>query len=257
MRALMLSLICFSLGTVGARAEIWVPAPGTTFQWILQDYEGAIPAAEAVDVDLFDTAKARVAALKAAGKKPICYVSAGTWENWRPDKDQFPRLVIGKPLDNWPGERWLDIRNTTALGPVLLARLDLCRAKGFVAVEPDNLDGWQNDTGFPITRADQIRFLKWLANMAHQKGLSIGLKNVPELQPAVIDKFDWALTEDCFKQRWCADSAPFIAAGKAVFAVEYTDNNIDFAKFCAQAKNLGLSPLLKRRSLRAWSMSCP
>ena len=257
MRALMLSLICFCLGAAGARAEIWVPAPGTTFQWILQDYEGAIPAAEAVDVDLFDTAKARVAALKAAGKKPICYVSAGTWENWRPDKDQFPRLVIGKPLDNWPGERWLDIRNTTALGPVLLARLDLCRSKGFVAVEPDNLDGFQADTGFPITRADQIRFLKWLANMAHRKGLSIGLKNVPELLPDVVTRFDWALTEDCFDQRWCAETVPFISAGKAVFAVEYTDTGINFTKFCAQAKQLGLSPLLKRRSLREWSQNCP
>lgn len=257
MRAILFGLMILCLGAACARAEVWSPAPGTSFEWILQGYDGTIPAAEAVDVDLFETSKARVQALKAAGKKAICYVSVGSWENWRPDKDQFPRQVIGKPLDGWPGERYLDIRNTTALGPVLLARLDLCRSKGFIAVEPDNLDGWQNDTGFPITRADQIRFLKWLASMAHQKGLSIGLKNVPELQPAVIDKYDWALTEDCFKQRWCADSGPFIAAGKAVFAVEYTDNNIDFAKFCAQAKTLSLSPLLKRRSLKAWSQNCP
>lgn len=183
--------------------------------------------------------------------------NVGSWENWRPDKNDYPKRLLGRALDGWPGERHVDIRNTTDLGPILLARLDLCRSKGFRAVEPDNLDGWQNNTGFNITRADQIRFLKWLANMAHLKGLSIGLKNVPELQAEVIGKYDWALTEDCFDQGWCANSKPFINAGKAVFAVEYTDNNINFANFCAQAKKLGLSPLLKNRNLKAWSQRCP
>jgi endo-alpha-1,4-polygalactosaminidase (GH114 family) len=256
MRALLFSLMFLCLVSP-AEAARWVPAPGTTFEWILQGYDGSIPAAEAVDVDLFETTNAKVAALNAAGKKTICYISVGSWENWRPDKADYPAVLLGKPLDGWPGERYVDIRNITLLGPILLKRLDLCRAKGFIAIEPDNLDGWQNNTGFAITRADQIRFLKWLANMAHTKGLSIGLKNVTELQPAVIDKFDWALTEDCFAQHWCADSKPFIDAGKAVFAVEYTDNHINFGKFCTQAKGLGLTALLKQRSLKTWSQSCP
>ena len=93
--------------------------------------------------------------------------------------------------------------------------------------------------------------------MAHSKGLSIGLKNVPELSDRLVEKYDWALTEDCFDQGFCADSEPFIKAGKAVFAVEYTDNNINFNKFCQQAKQLGLSPLLKRRNLKEFSKSCP
>ena len=249
-----LSILC--LGAATARAEIWVPVPGTTFEWILQDYDGTIPSAKAVDVDLFDTSKAKVAALKAAGRKPICYVSVGTWENWRPDKDDFPSQVIGRPVDGWRGERWLDIRYTTLLGPVLLARLDLCHSKGFIAVEPDNLDGFQANTGFNITRTDQVRYLKWLANKAHRKGLSIGLKNVPELLPDVITRFDWARTEDCFDQRWCVEMVPFIAAGKAVFAVEYTDTGNSFTKFCSQATNLGLSQLLKKRSLRPWATTC-
>jgi hypothetical protein len=253
----ILALLAMLLSFTPAYAARWQPAPGTSFEWILQNYDGTIPKAKAVDVDLFETSKAKVAALKAAGKKPICYISVGSWENWRPDKNDYPASIIGKPLDGWPGERYVDIRNTTLLGPILLKRMDLCVAKGFVAMEPDNLDGWQNNTGFNITRADQVRFLKWLATMAHDKGLSIGLKNVPELTADVIDRYDWALTEDCFKQRWCADSKPFIDQGKAVFAVEYTDNNIDFAKFCTQAKSLGLSPLLKRRGLGAWSKTCP
>ena len=257
MRALLLSLLIILTASTAAHAKRWVPAPGTTFEWILQGYRGTIPKAEAIDVDLFETPKSQVTALRRAGKIPICYVSVGTWENWRPDKKDFPASLIGKPLDNWPGERYLDIRNLTLLGPILLARLDLCRAKGFLAVEPDNLDVGDNDSGFKISKADTLRFLKWLANMAHSKGLSIGLKNVPELSDRLVEKYDWALTEDCFDQGFCADSEPFIKAGKAVFAVEYTDNNINFNKFCRQAKQLGLSPLLKRRNLKEFSKSCP
>lgn len=257
MRAILLSLLLWPFAASPVQAAHWVPLPRTSFEWILQDYAGTIPVAKAVDVDLFETPKSQVTALRAAGKKVICYVSVGSWENWRPDKNLFPASVIGKPLDGWPGERWLDIRKIALIAPPLLARLDLCKSKGFDAVEPDNLDGFQANTGFPITRADEIRFLRWLANQAHLKGLSIGLKNVPELVPYVVANFDWALTEDCFAQGWCNSLSPFIAAGKAVFAVEYTDTGISFEGFCAMAAKLKLSPLLKRRSLTPWSRRCP
>ena len=257
MRTILLSLLIIFAASTAAEAKRWVPVPGTTFEWILQGYRGVIPTAEAVDVDLFDTPQSQVAALRKAGKIPICYVSVGTWENWRPDRRDFPARLLGNPLDNWPGERYVDIRNLTLLGPILLARLDLCRAKGFLAVEPDNVDVGDNNSGFRISKADTLRFLKFLANAAHSKGLSIGLKNVPELSSTMAGTYDWALTEDCFDQGFCADSAPFIAAGKAVFAVEYTDNNINFTKFCQQAKQLGLSPLLKQRNLKEWSKACP
>ncbi len=258
MKRFMLAALAFlSIASEPVRSAPWVPPPGTSFEWILQDYAGTIPAAAAVDVDLFETSAAQVAALKAKGKKVICYISVGSWENWRPDKGLFPASVIGKPLAGWPGERWLDIRKIAVIGPILAARLNRCKAKGFHAVEPDNLDGYEADTGFPLTRADEVRFIRWLAAQAHQRGLSIGLKNVPELVPALVAHMDWALTEDCFDQGWCASLRPFIAAGKAVFAVEYTDTGIDFAAFCARAKQLKLSPLLKRRSLTPWSRRCP
>jgi hypothetical protein len=258
----MLRTVLFSFGllinaTTLASSEPWQPLPGASFEWILQGYQGTIPDQQVIDVDLFDTSKSEVTALKTNGKKVICYVSVGSWENWRPDKSDFPASIIGRPLDGWPGERWLDIRKLTLLAPVLRARLDLCKAKGFDAVEPDNLDGYEARTGFAITRADTLRFLGWLSRAAHRRGLSIGLKNVPELVPDVVDSFDWALTEECFDQGWCSELSPFIAQNKAVFAVEYTDTGINFPAFCAEAKMLNLSPLLKRRGLRAWSKQCP
>ena len=110
----------------------------------------------------------------------ICYISVGSHENWRTDADQFPEEVLGKKYEGWSGERWLDIRRIDLLAPIMLARLDDCAAKGFDAVEPDNMQIWDNDTGFPLTYDDQLRYALWLADEAHKRGLAIGQKNAPD-----------------------------------------------------------------------------
>jgi hypothetical protein len=87
--------------------------------------------------------------------------------------------------------------------------------------------------------------------------MAIGLKNATELSDKVMSHADFAITEDCFAQGWCEASRNFIDAGKPVFAIEYTDNNIDFLAFCTAARDLGLSPLLKDRDLGIWERRCP
>ena len=42
-------------------------------------------------------------------------------------------------------------------------RLDLAAAKGCDAVDPDNVDGYANPTGFDLTGDDQLAFNRWLA----------------------------------------------------------------------------------------------
>ncbi len=239
-------------------AEAWWQPPLTlSWQWQLEGTVDTTVDAQMVDIDLFENDAAVVDALHAQGKKVICYISAGSWENWRPDKDAFPESVIGKNYDGWPGEKWLDIRRIDALAPVMRARLDECRAKGFDGVEPDNIDGFTNDTGFPLTPADQLAYNRWLAAEAHARGLSIGLKNDSEQAADLAADFDWALTEDCFAEKWCAELQPFIAARKPVFAAEYTDTGITPAEFCPQAAALGFNVILKNRNLDAWREVCP
>ena len=190
------------------------------------------------DVDLFDTDAAVVAALHLDGRKVVCYVNAGGWEDWRPDTEEFPSEVIGSNLDDWEGERWLDIRHLDVLGPIIEARMDLCEAKGFDAIEPDNVDGFLNDTGFPLTYADQLAYNVWLAAAAHERGLSIGLKNDMEQIPDLLSHFDWALNEQCFEYEECETLLPFIEAGKPVFHVEY---ELETDEFCQQARAMGFS----------------
>jgi hypothetical protein len=238
-------------------ATVWTPAPGTTWQWQLSTVLDASVDAAVYDIDGFDNDAAQVQKLHAQGRKVICYVSVGTWEDWRADAGAFPASVLGKDDAGWAGEKWLDIRRIDLLGPVIGARFDMCRDKGFDAIEPDNIDAYTNDTGFPLSYGDQLAYNQWLAVQAHARGLSIGLKNDDDQAKDLVASFDWALTEDCFDQGWCAQMSPFVSAGKAVFAAEYTDTGATLGKFCAQAKSLQFSAILKHRLLDAWIQTCP
>jgi len=239
-------------------SPIWQPAPGLTWQWHLSDPPVDLSVdAQVYDIDLFDNDASVVQALHARGRKAICYISVGSREDWRPDADEFPPEVLGRDYDGWPGEKWLDVRRIDLLAPIMRARLDLCAAKGFDAVEPDNIEVYDNDTGFPLTYADQLAYATWLANEAHARGLAIGLKNASDQVRDLLPVFDFAIAEDCFIQGWCADLLPFIAAEKAVFAAEYTDTGVDFPAACAWGREHRFSFILKNRILTAFRAVCP
>jgi hypothetical protein len=226
--------------------------------WQIQ-YTGTLDttvAAEVYDVDLFDTPASTVAALKVSGRRVMCYLNAGAWENWRPDKDQFPAAVIGRAYAGWPGEKWLDIGAWELLAPIMRARLDLCKAKGFDGVDPDNLDGYTQNTGFTITATQQLSYNRWLAREAHARGLAIGLKNDPDQIPQLVDVFDYAVTEQCLKDGWCDKLKPFTDAAKPIFAIEYVEDGQSAAKACAAAQRYGLSLVVKRLNLDAYREAC-
>ena len=104
----------------------------------------------------------------AAGR--FCYLSAGAWEDFRSDTDTFPKEFIGRNYRGWPGERWLDVRNYESFSPAILARLGLAVRKGCDGIEPDNIQGYQEDTGFSITAADQLAYNRWLSEEAQARG---------------------------------------------------------------------------------------
>ena len=120
------------------------------------------------DIDLFNNDAATVSALHEDGRIVICYMNAGGWENWRSDAAKFPEEIIGKNLDGWEGERWLDIRRLDVLAPIMEDQMIACKNKGFDGIEPDNVDGYLNDTGFDLTATDQLEFNIWLAETFQQ-----------------------------------------------------------------------------------------
>lgn len=238
-------------------AAWWQPLPGES--WQIQFTGESIDTnldVEIYDLDLFDTPPELIDKIHAQDKHVICYLNAGAWEDWRPDAGDFPSEILGADYEGWPGERWLDTGNLAALAPIMLARLDLCTEKGFDGVDPDNLDGFTNETGFDLAPEEAIAYAQWLAAEAHSRGLAIGLKNAPELVPELEPYFDWALVESCFAQGWCEQVVPFIAKGKPVFAIEYIEDGVEMEDFCGQAAELGFSAILKNRELDDWVEHC-
>ena len=231
----------------------WQPAPQTTWQWQLSGTIDTTFDVAMYDIDLFDAPQATIDALHAAGRVVICYFSAGSWEDWRPDAGDFPEEVIGDPLEGWPGEKWLDIRRIDLLGSLMQARLDLAVQKGCDGVEPDNVDGYSNQTGFPLSYADQIAYNTFLSEQAHARSISVGLKNDLEQIGDLLPLFDWALNEECFTYDECSLLVPFIESNKAVFGVEY---ELGVADFCPQANLMQFSFLKKNWELDAWRVDC-
>ena len=238
----------------------WKPAAGVSFDWDLDDITSSDTFSSAVvDVDAFTTSAETVATLHAAGKKVIAYISVGTLEDDRPDKSMLPKEVIGKIYDEWPHEKWLDIRQIDKLKPWLEGRIAMIKNKHFDGVEPDNMDGYDNETGFAIKIADTKKYADYLITLAHANGLSIGQKNVEDLTAEYAAKFDWALTEDAFQQGWAESMVEYITLKKPVFAVEYTDvtsQNKFENIYCPKAHTMGFTAILKRRDLNKWVYKC-
>jgi hypothetical protein len=216
-----------------------------------------------IEVDGFDTPASTVAALHRSfpGRGVVCYIDAGTWENWRADANEFPKYLLGKPDSGWAGERWLDIaRFRGVLGRIMRARARMCKRKGFNAIDFDNVDAYTNDTGFHLTAADQLRYDVFLANTAHELGLSVALKNDLEQIPVLLKYFDFAVDEQCFQYDECLTSQnggyglnEFTRVHKAVFEIEYS---LKLSQFCPEAIKDHFNALRKGLNLGPWREVC-
>jgi hypothetical protein len=211
----------------------WHPALQTSWNWVINQVPSApYRDVQMYNIDGFDAAASDVAALHKAGKKVVCYISVGSYENWRSDAAQFPAAILGKS-SGWPGERWLDIRNARQPGSTLVkimnTRLDMCDGKGFDAVEFGNMDGYTNNTGFPLTASDQAYYNTFLANGARSRGMSTMMENDVNQISQLLPYFDMALSEQCNEYHECGGYARFVAAGKPVFNAEYQSST----SFCA------------------------
>jgi len=240
--------------------EIFIPTSGTTFEWRLDELPNNFTTpAEVIDIDAFSSSSELVSNLQAQGKKVFAYLSVGSVENFRDDAGDFPQEIIGNVYEGFEDENWLDIREIDLLTPIMRARLDMVKAKGFDGIEPDNINGYQNNTGFNLTEEDAKLYSRWLIAEAHNRGLSIGQKNAEELIPEMVNEFDWLLTEDAFVENFYQQLSPYINADKAVFFVEYTDriSEEDFQNLvCPEATSQNFSAVLKDRDLTNVTFYC-
>lgn len=213
-------------------AGLWRPTSSAsiTWNWQLQGTISTASPPQVFDFDGFDNTAATVDALHAQHTIAICYIDVGTNEPDRPDSKLFPAADNGSPVAGFTIEHWLDIRDIAGLEPIVRERMQMCASKHFDAVEPDDVDGYTNSTGFPLTATEQLTYNRMVAAEAHAAGLSVGLKNDVDQVAALEPSFEWALDEQCNEFSECGTLAPFTAAGKAVFNAEYKGST---STFCA------------------------
>ena len=237
------------------------PSSNTSWQWQLNDNINTSYDVELYDIDLFDTPQSVIDELHTKDKKVICYFSAGSYEDWRDDKEDFPIEVLGNNLDGWDGEKWLDISKLDLLKPIIDARLDLAKQKKCDGVEPDNVDGYTNNTGFALSANDQLNYNKYLANAAHDRDLGIALKNdidqIIQLEPY----FDFALNEQCNEYNECDSYNAFISSNKAVLNTEYNNKYIndsnELNQLCQSSISLNIRTLVLPMDLNdSFRISC-
>ena len=251
------------------------PARLTGWDWVIGTRPaGPPPRVAYLGLDAFDTPKGYLAKARANGTRTWCYLSVGSVEDWRPDAARFEALdkaeraagrpaIIGRDYDGWPGERWLNVARFRVFLPLLAARMELCRDKGFDMVEFDNLDAYQANTGFRITRSQTIAFAKALATKARRLGLVPMQKNVPELAATLEPHFGALLFESCALYNFCPGGRRYVAAGKPVFDAEYPEDwkdagrTFDRTAACRAADKAGVDMIIKKLDLGPWIRRCP
>ncbi|KAF3910070.1 hypothetical protein AA313_de0200120 [Arthrobotrys entomopaga] len=237
----------------------WQPTAGETWQiTLIKPPNNTDSTVTAYDLDLFDNSFAPIANLKLKGHRVICYFSAGSYEDWRPDAKNFTEADYGKAMDGWAGEWWLDT-NSRNVRNIIANRIALAQSKGCDAIDPDNINGYQNPTGLNLTEADAISFLRFMSIEAHNRGLAIGLKNGGELVSDVIDFMDFAIQESCVAYDECAPYRTFLEYNSPVFHIEYpADTSTTVAEICSPKNGAqGFSTIIKHLNLDDWAEYCP
>ncbi|KAF2109266.1 glycoside hydrolase superfamily, partial [Lophiotrema nucula] len=174
---------------------------------------------QVIDLDLFDTDAATISDLKAT-KQVICYFSAGSREDWRPDAGDFKDGDTGKGLDGWQGESWVNVKSEN-VRDIMKKRIRMAAENGCSAVDPDNVDGFVSQDGFGYDKSAYVDYVKFLAQEASANNLAIGLKNAEDLIPDVVDVMAFAINEQCHEYSECDLYKPFTEQNKAVFNIEY------------------------------------
>jgi len=231
--------------------------PGVIAQAASWQYQlvGAVDPALDADLLVIDLEEdaSLLSELHARGKVVVAYLSAGTFEPFRFDADQFPAAALGNPLQGYPEESWLDVRDTTVRA-LMAARLQLARDHGFDGVLFANLNAYSSDSGFPLGATDQDDYTRWLSEQARGRSLLTGMSGDFGRSDELAPSFDFAIDFGCIARADCEQLAPFTAQAKPVFDVE-TEGTA--AEVCARAAEYGVNALLKRSDFGAYRVGCP
>jgi hypothetical protein len=205
-------------------------------------------------IDLFETSPGQIQALHLRGRSVIAFISAGSYEPWRPDVDALPAQAIGKPLAGYPSEAWLDVSHAS-VRQMMEGRLALAARMGFDGVLLVSLDAYLADSGHALSETEQLEYNVWLAGQAALAGLAAGISSDWRHAAQLAPHYAFAIHLNCLTNQRCSELGPYRALGRPVFDLE-TDTE-QRAALCATAGGMELPVTFKRESFDAWFSVCP
>ena len=173
---------------------------------------------------------------------------SATGRNLAPRCGSLPPAALGRSISGWPGERWIDIRNS-AVRSYLERRLDFCQASGFDGVLFADLDGYQRSPGYPLEPEAQLAFNLWLAGAAHQRGLAAGSLNDLGQASELANTFDFLVGSDCSAVEDCTAVRAFRQVGKPVYLIAFTNIARRMDMLCRDALTLEAPLIFKTQTL--------
>lgn len=142
----------------------------------------------------------------------------------------------------------------------MATRIQLAKTKGCDGIDPDNIDGYENGSGFKLTTTTAIDYVRYLAGQAHGFGMASGLKNGGAIAANVVGDVDFEVNEQCVLYSECNTLAPFVKAAKPVLHIEYTEDkklSSQFIKKSCGSTTAGFSTVIKHMALDTWTATCP
>lgn len=107
---------------------------------------------------------------------PVIYFNLGTLESFRKYAvSPYPKSVIGKSVEGWPNERWLDLTNYRTMEclkeniKITISFLRKKYPRWFPKIDLDNLDGWDYDTGFELDKKDVVEYVNEIISWFHRE----------------------------------------------------------------------------------------
>jgi len=232
---LQLYLLYILVGMVSGRPYLLSGSSWANLAWGYKDGgRDDIDGASVVFIDM--DGGHDIESLKRDGKIVMCYISVGTLEGFRSfykrDKEAWEGLTLGTMV-SFSDERWLDIRKLDRLIPLMEARFDTAAAAGCDAIEPDNMDcylssecvGRMGGVSKKDAMAMSIDYGLVVASLAHNRGMSVVVKNAIELYDSFVDIFDGAVTENCLQYKECDATSIWTSRNKAVFSTDYSPSS--------------------------------
>ena len=281
--ACALCLVQPTTASATATRSWWRPGPLQSWVYVIgENYPLTIPPlvagkktkVQAVDADLGDqdgltpsgvpvadpAIERSIKAVHAMGGRAICYLDAGTAENWRSDYAKFDPSELGRPLPGWQGERFIAVSDWSkpvrppheTLETIMANRVALCKAEGFDAIEADNVDAYTYGDlgGFKLSMRAEATYIERLVTLAHTHNLAFFLKNEVNgdgLIRLLAPRVDGEVDEQCWQYNECGALKAFVREHKAILEVEYQD--VASTALCPKARAFPMATIRTGLSL--------